>query len=334
MDRIAADLRFFNMRFSWQFPNPPLDVDALQRMRHHFVKPSQSMPEAWFMGDIRYFTWLDRIPPEELMKEDRFGHALDEIAGGVFAFPKAKYVWKEWFKYLLPYAIAEAGNYFSYYCDPVLSLTIPTLIAFYPDGIVEEYTGFRDDVLDTLGTRYYCRILPDDRPLVPNAAYPLLPDSWDFANCSGVPLPSLREDFGLAMTFCLKYLTPSEIENWVQSLISIDNPQWHLAIIRCWLAIYTFLEQAHCGSDDADIGRFFEEPGFFKVSRFAHRRFGALDAFIPPQNFLSLRSALSRQLTIDRFQSWAADIRSHAMSFQDGTHFTIGEYFSSSLESL
>ncbi|MHB8750996.1 MAG: hypothetical protein ACYDBJ_17635, partial [Aggregatilineales bacterium] len=46
------------------------------------------------------------------------------------------------------------------------------------------------------------------------------------------------------------------------------------------------------------------------------------------------RSAHSRQLTIDRFQSWAADIRSHAMSFQDGTHFTIGEYFSSSLESL
>jgi hypothetical protein len=107
------------MSFQWQIPNTPPDVAVLQRM-HWFRKPRNPMPEAWFMGDINFFTWLEDIPPQKLIHDhDLLETILRQIRSGLILFPKVQYIkeWKEWFLYLLPYILTGPEQYIRHYSE-------------------------------------------------------------------------------------------------------------------------------------------------------------------------------------------------------------------------
>jgi hypothetical protein len=112
-------------------------------MRQHFPKPERLMPVAWFMGGkIDFHTEIaesrrDEIEPSAILE------ALNDIAGGIYCFPDTEYVadWVAWFKYLLPESIQRLED----------NKTMVALMNVYPESIIEEYSGFRDDVVSTLG---------------------------------------------------------------------------------------------------------------------------------------------------------------------------------------
>jgi hypothetical protein len=89
------------MPITWTLPRKS-DEAAIARMQKHFPKPKNPMPEAWFMGNLNFFTWLDHDTDEE-----RLYYALGQIGSGLICFPEVRYapLWKEWFQYLLPHLI-------------------------------------------------------------------------------------------------------------------------------------------------------------------------------------------------------------------------------------
>jgi hypothetical protein len=329
------------MSFRWQVPSPLLDESALARMRS-IGEPRKPMVEAWFMGDVTYMTWLQGYPPQELVKNDRkLQYALDEILGVIF-FPKtsARKEWKEWFLYLLPYILVGTQDYIGS-GETTMSLIIPILFAIYPDSnIIEEYDGFRHDLVYTVGMRYMhstSRTFSYDL----DPAYPLVTGRWDDATYSGLQLPRLKLDFSLSMLFCLKYLRPSELESWVDSLVSIDSAQWQVAILRWCLAFDEFWKRAQDWPEDGEISCFFEhrfkETKPLKVSNISLMIFESRDAFIPTTNWDTFRAEIARQFTPEKFQAWVANIKQRGIyerDYQSPPLDELGEYYRLAFENL
>src|SRR4051794_39067246 len=142
------------MDFVWKLPNDPPDSAAIQRMKGYFQKPQELMPVAWFIsGKIDYYENLGTKAPAKVDSRE-LGEALHEIAGGIIAFPEVHFVtvWRDWFKFLLPYAIEKADEPGSYIGQVYQDIMVAT-VAVYPDNIIEEYPGFRNDLVGTVGTR-------------------------------------------------------------------------------------------------------------------------------------------------------------------------------------
>ncbi len=151
------------MIFEWTYPNHPMNTSALERMRKHFLKPTEAMPAPWFISKNgpSFHTTLLQIHPEQI-KITNFIEALNDIAGGLSSFPEVSYVhvWRAWFKYLLPYGILRANeNGFTHSLLPYMNAAFMNL---YPDEITEEYPGFRDDVVFALGTRVFPVVASDE----------------------------------------------------------------------------------------------------------------------------------------------------------------------------
>jgi hypothetical protein len=311
------------MLIEWKVPNTLSDRDALERMKKHFHKPTEHMHDAWFMGENNYSLWPSQVNPKDLIRDSRFGQALNEIWEGISSFPKVKHLWKHWLLYFLPYAIAESGQYFDSTWKPILSLTISSIIGIFNDEIIEEYAGFRNDLIATLGTQYYSPLHFDDTPPTLHSIYPLHRDIWDILPDSGLPIPKLRDDFTVAMIFCLRYLNAIEFESWVQSLLRIASPQWHLAIILWWLSFHEMFNK-----------KIHSETMPTKIVSSTTQQFRSLAAFVPSSNYSIFQSTLSLCLSRKKFQEWAETIRTEAMFINDGERFFIGEYFMNSLDGL
>jgi hypothetical protein len=316
------------MSFQWQMPNPSPDPSALQRMRQHFLLPPEPMPEAWFMsGEVNLFTWLYEMPPDELMKNRRLCEVVfREIASGLNFFPKVSYVkdWRAWFKYLLPSAILHAQAWNTH----VLVLALNAFMAVYPDGIIEEYSGFRQDVVYTLGTRFIPEKLSRDELPNPNFQHvqnPVFNDLWDETGYMGMEYPGVGDEPGLAMFFCLKYLTSQEIVSWVDSIIRIKSPQWYLTVITWWLAFNQFLKLVQNWPQNGKLKDYFEATELIKYASLQLRSFNSFNDLIPHQNLDTFNAELSRQLTFDVFQLWAAEIRSHRTIIVDGETYPLAE---------
>lgn len=189
------------------------------------------MPEAWFIGgDIIFFTNLDSDSDTRDLCI-----ALREMRLGIVSFPNASYVpiWKEWFRYLLPDLILRANepeNFNDYWRD-ILTEAIDVCFEIYPNGITEEYLGFRDDIIYTLGN---CA-LPDKlaRQITPDAEKHtrIFLDIWDERH-----MLMYYEFFSLSavnqvIIFYLKYLRFDELELWAISLFQIASPQWYIQLI-------------------------------------------------------------------------------------------------------
>ncbi len=240
-------------------------------------------------GQIDYLTGYAEDELAALSTEalaEALTHALHEIWTGIAFFPEVPFVntWKAWFRYLLPYTIALINT--NYKASGIYDLFEGGFKAFsnvYPDQIIEEYPGFRDDAVFTLGTRVIPEVLSRDYPSSTTLLqHPLFNDIWyhiDDDHEAGK-----YETFDLPMRFCLKYLIPAEIETWVESLLKIDSPQWRLAMITWWLQMYPEVQ--------ADVS-------------------------MPEENLKTFVTAMKHHLTHEVFLVWATDIKSH-QTFQYG----------------
>src|SRR5579885_3675644 len=165
--------------FRWKVPNEPPDFEALARMRLHFPKPSEPMPYAWFMGDIDFMMEIMDAPPE-MLDSQMILRPLSELASGIVIFHMVSQyipVWKSWYRYLLPYALSIED------IPTVDGLLLGNLLkgcfALYPQKIAEEYPGFRNDLVYTLGMLVVpLPIARDNMRLKDKLKNPLFNDIW------------------------------------------------------------------------------------------------------------------------------------------------------------
>jgi hypothetical protein len=275
------------MDLIWKLPGESPNPKAIERMRRHFPMPKEPMPEAWFVSGVNFYT------------PDPYGNALsvcdtlNQIRSGVVIFSEMPYVsvWKAWFLHLLPDLIIRANEpeNLNDSSRDILTATITTFFSLYPRTILSEYPGFREDVVSTLGTR----AIP---PHLAREALPqreeqdrLFTDIWDIGPMiESFGFPSLDE-VNSSLLFCVKHLTPDEIQNWAVSLFQIDSPQWHLQLI------FSFSEW---------------------------RKFNVLNTpwfvspktpyeFIPPDHARAFEQVLSQHLSFEIFKAWREEVLRH-----------------------
>jgi len=284
------------MTITWKIPADPPNPDAIARMRLHFPKPSEPMPEAWFMGKLKFFTELDGNSDSIYLYK-----ALQEISSGIVLFSKVHYIplWKEWFRYLLPDLILRAndpenlGTFFK----NILTATISTFFSIYPDKITEEYSGFRDDVISTLGTR------PFPYPVVQTSDEDLKKprDIWDNFDFS------FHEEVENSILFCLKYLAPKELEVWAVSLFQIESPQWYLQLIfglSIWRNILRFAKLP--GETKFFVSNILKKSGMLGDSGMLV--FETFEQFIPVANIPIFEKIITQNLSNDLFGKWTSAI--------------------------
>lgn len=265
------------------------------------------MPEAWFMGnDIYFFESLDR---DSHAKE--VCRALDEIRGGINAFPKVSYIplWKAWFRYLLPDLIVRANDLdnFNNYTTMILVKTIVTFFNIYPDEIAEEYSGFREDIVGTLGTRAIPYPLAREVIVKSHHSNRLFIDLWDadftikhYGFCSFAEANS-------SILFCLKYLTPKQILIWTLSLFQIESPQWYLQMIFSLMAWRKLLALVNAeGSNEGNLQEVIRSSEIF--GDYWVPKFKSFDEFISTANVQAFEQVIAEQFTFDVFRTWKDEI--------------------------
>ena len=111
----------------------------------------------------------------------------------------------------------------------LLCRTLTYFFNVYPDGITEEYVGFRADVLKVLPHYIMSPKLYENGDLAITS--PISEDLYEWFEDGG------RWSSALAATmfFCLKYLTPQEITAWIQSLKAMNAAQLK-GEIDIWIA--------------------------------------------------------------------------------------------------
>lgn len=266
------------MLFTWEPGNEP-DPNALERLKQHFSKPAKPAPHAWFMGaEIHYFTGLMNYPPDEYPCDGLEYYLLD-VASGLKNFGRFA-EWVEWFHYLLPYLVERSLE------GRILGHTVSYMINLYPNGITEEYEGFRVDVLSSLGM---CLMRPE---------------LWEGNDLSKQVVDderSQRELYGRsayiellspAVFFCLKYLKPNEITSWVESFVRIPSINWHYQILSWIYQATIFLEcfeQILLDQEDK-----LNEMGLGWYGSWSMMTFKHPYDFIPKENIEAFKSELKK----------------------------------------
>jgi hypothetical protein len=293
------------MPFRWEIPNKPPDRAALDRMKQHFPKPPELMPMAWFMNaEINYYTPVAETDPA-VQEIKVLVVAMNEIAGGIVAFPEIDFVrtWRVWFHYLLPYTIARVEQ------DPemgsLLNKILATFICVYPRQITEEYDGFRDDVVHSLGSRIFSTYSS--------------PGQLDFGHVTDLlyvepsQTLSLYDDLGLPMLFALKYLKPVEITDWVRSIVHIESHAWRFALITWWLSFKKFLRLAQNWPQSGELQILVEvEDGLVDDFWISRLHYESLHTFIPQSNLTTFQDSFAEELTPEVYSAWILDITTRA----------------------
>jgi hypothetical protein len=182
-------------------PGQGIDLAAVERMKQHFPKPTKPSFEAWFMnGEIKYVNWLTDLPVDQYDLSELENYLFDTGAG-IKNFELYE-EWINWYLFLLPHLSLRITE------GDLLCRTLTYFFNIYPDQIVEEYPGFRDDVLKVLP--YY--IMSTD--LYENGDLAYRDDLYQWFGEGEKWSNALPE----TMFFCLKYLTPQEIAIWIESL--------------------------------------------------------------------------------------------------------------------
>jgi hypothetical protein len=231
------------------------------------------------MGELVFYDSLSQTSPQTLDAKE-VCRALGDIAGGIFSFPEVEYVpvWKAWFKYLLPDLILRADDpaNFNSYDLWILVKAIMACFNVYPQQIDEEYPGFRDDLVATLGSRAIPQKLAREQMTQKDEASPLFADIWDerqtIENYGFVSLQEVNS----SILFCLKYSTVVELAEWTASLFQIESPQWHLQLI-------------------------------FSLTEWIPN-FKSLDDFIPAPNVTAFEQSVSTHFSFDLFRTWTDEI--------------------------
>ncbi len=181
------------------------------------------MGEAWFMGDDRaMFDYLGTTPVEDL-SDEQLDNVLSEIASGTRSFGHMD-EWDDWFAYLLHRLVAlkQAPSQ-----RHIIELLATGFFIQHPQR--DDDTDYTDALL-TLGqvimgpSRWHDGRLILDHVLNGPPAGPS--ESWGWWNVGG--------DLSVSLFFCLKYLHPQHIKEWVESVFAIGDPHWRAQIL-VWL---------------------------------------------------------------------------------------------------
>lgn len=237
------------MKFEW-VPSKEMNWEALERMKQHFSKPTDPPYEAWFMSGINYHSHFLYYKPNDLDLEYYFY----DTCGGIRSFGRLN-EWVIWYQYFLPYVLTDFANgksnyqvsFMSYFINLYSRGTLNQDINIpvdkqkelanidYPGGIIEEYPGFRDDILSTLAQLVMApQFWLEDDVKPEHLENP--EDSCDtyYAELGfyqeSFNLSAWQELFRVSMFFCLMYLNAQELKTWVASIAKIQGTAWHFEV--------------------------------------------------------------------------------------------------------
>jgi hypothetical protein len=272
------------------------------------------MGEAWFMGNERKLHLaLSEVGALRLPLID-LTSALWDIASGTQCFGHLA-EWDAWLPYILPDLIARSHE--QYISELMIEHTVTAFIAVYWTGIREEYPGFAEDVLSTLG---HALMKPELWAPDPEAAenplkrVPLflredrgedsLP-SWGSSNAPG--------SVAAAIAFCMKYLPDSDLHPWAAGLFDIEHPHWRFALL-VW-----YVGAQHLKKQSPPVPRDFEKAAppirweNSHVLKSGDQRPGAEpndpelnrdSDFLTSERVRVVLDALRGQISVDRLAAW------------------------------
>jgi hypothetical protein len=292
--------------YKW-IPGQGPSLEALERMRAHFPKPSEPMGEAWFISETR-FLWTDLLDkPLSEFPADQWEGVLWAISGtGNFGHLEE---WEQWFRFLLPELIQRSNESWHLFEN-----VINAFFNIFDQGITEEYKGFREDVFNTLPM---CLMKPeywfdwvDERSkqpvkrakfLIADVSNPRFAYDWNFRVAN--------EEVSAAMFFCLRYMTPEEMPPWVESLTMIQDPYWrgHLLV---WLI--GFMELV---AKPPITPRQFEKtvPQLRWHDSFLARAWENATEFVSAQNISAFLSEVCAKISPEVLLRWVDDFAAQPM---------------------
>lgn len=212
------------------------------------------MGEAWFMSkERRMYTELDDPDAVKEMDLVDLSMLLFEISSGTNCFGHLD-EWDEWFRYLLP-DLVERSVETLYFETTVFQPVVTAFMSIYWKGIDEHYEGFRNDVLSSLSAammdeRFWSL---DETP--PRPAFLDLKEDgagriklcWDSERCD----PSVSA----GLFFCLKYLKPDELPDWIESVIGIEHGLWQGNLMVWFFGAFDALKNGLVRPSDIDSRR-------------------------------------------------------------------------------
>ncbi len=297
--------------FVWTPGHGP-DQAALSRLKSHFPRPKRAMGEAWFMSEKRRFFHelmgdLPQVPLNQIQK------VLDEAVSGPQCFGYRP-EWDEWFHYLLVHSISRSHEQYVHY---LLEHQISGVMATYPEiDDQEPYPDFMTDLLNTLG-----QVLMDpafwqqDRVIHGTILHDYCshrrPELY-WQHTSG--------DFSASMFFCLKYLHPTQIGPWLDSVAAIDCPHWQAQLFIWLTGAYEVIYSDRLRPEPSTLDFCYPQVPYPSVSwasnrhainehvtmlggnRISHRVYH----FLPPSQLQAARRTLTELVTVERYRQWQA----------------------------
>jgi hypothetical protein len=220
-----------SLAFQW-IPGFGPSEESLARLRKLVPRrPHEAPGAAWFMSETRQtFPKFLTCEVSEIPGTD-IDNILFEITSGIRSFFEAREeveAWTMWFKHLLPDLIIE-GDRFSA-LEYLIEGVITAFFRVYADGIDSEYSGFRHDVLRTIGQSIMRTTLWDDQ----GESVCARRQGWIAAGDGSVMRPYCSGAISASLFFCLTYLHIDEIDEWTRSLLIIESDYFH-AHLLAWL---------------------------------------------------------------------------------------------------
>jgi hypothetical protein len=239
--------------YGW-VPGRGSSTAAIDRMRANGIKPAEPMGEAWFMGAERkmYTELADPDAVKEMGLVD-LSMLLNEIASGTRAFGHLG-EWDEWFRYLLPDLIERSGETV-YFETTIFQSVITAFMSIYWNGIEEHYEGFGNDVLSSLSVavmdeRFWALEETPPRPV-------FLDLSEDGVGRVELFWNSEHSDPSVSagLFFCLKYLKPDELADWIESMVGIQHELWQGNLVVWFLGAFDYLKSGSVVPADIESAR-------------------------------------------------------------------------------
>ena len=213
------------MSYRW-LPGVGADAVALSRLVKNFPLPQKPMGEAWFMADERVMYTELMIDDASAWPREPLLRALEALASGPGCFG-ALPEWTEWLHFLLTRVPDLVDDW---HTSALHETLVSAFMAEYPlTNNDAPYSGFFDDVLMTLG-----QTLLDQRFWRAGRMLPRKALSHIDETVYGRVISS-GDAFSASLFLVLKYLPAGLIEEWVESIIAIDDPIWRSKSLL-WLA--------------------------------------------------------------------------------------------------
>lgn len=240
---------------------------------------------------------------------DEVEKALAESASGPVCFGHMQ-EWSDWFPYLLHASIGHVGRW---HPVSVFEGLVTNMMVHCPDrDACRHGEDFVEDALLTVGRLPMdARFWAGGRMIEGSAFQPV--QRW--------PVGTVVADGGdlhAAFWLMAKYLSPDRLEEWLRSVMAIEDPAWGCGVLS-WLACAepVFEEPARWPGSRGDM------PGFW-IS--AHLLEGGIASgvddtnldcgpFLDPARAVALLSAVSRTLDPQRLDAWCRGLTQRKTSW-------------------